>query len=82
MVNPLHNHLNVTICQNAADAIAQGFNYAAQGDKYKPIQIEQVVVVRDGTEAGRSTVDLVLKDENGQLYVAMLTGRLIKSIPC
>ena len=43
---------------------------------------DEAVVVRKGTVGGNSTVDLVLKDESGQKFVVMLTGALVKSIPC
>lgn len=75
-------HLRVVVCEDADDAIARGFDYAAQGDKFKPIEIETAVVVTNGTEAGNPTVDLVLVDQAGQRYVVMLTGALIKLIPC
>lgn len=81
MINPLHNHLDVTICADADDAKAQGFDYAAAGT-FKPIEVEKVVVVRNGTQAGNATVDFVLKDDSGQRFVFMVTGRLLKSIPC
>lgn len=82
MTNPVHNHLSITICQDAADAIAQGFNWNAAKPAVKPIEITNVVVVRKGTQAGNPTVDLVLQDETGQRFVCMVTGALIKSIPC
>lgn len=75
-------HLRVVVCKDAGDAIAQGFDYAAQGDKFKPIEIETAVVVLDGTESGKPSVDLVLVDQQGQRFVVMLTGALIKSLPC
>lgn len=73
--------LNVVICKDAADAIAQGYSYAADPD-FKPIEITKVVVVRNGTESGAATVDLVLVDESGQKFAVMLSGALLKSIPC
>ena len=76
------NHLSIVVCQDAGDAITKGFDYSAQGDTFKPIEIEQAVVVRNGTQQGNSTVDLVLRDQAGQKYVVMLTGALVKSIPC
>lgn len=82
MTNPLHNHLSITICQDGADAIAQGFNWREAVPPVKPIEIKKVVVVRRGTEAGNPTVDFVLEDETGQRFVCMVTGALIKSIPC
>lgn len=85
MTNPLHNHLNITICEDAADAIAKGFNWAAPqpGEQpVKPIEVQKVVVVRNGTQAGNPTVDFVLQDETGQRFVFMVTGALLKAIPC
>lgn len=76
----IQNSLSIVVAKNATDAIAQGFNY--KQPEYKSIEIEKVVVVEDGTMSSRSTVDLILKDESGQKYVVMLTGRLLKSIPC
>ena len=76
-------HLSIVICQDAGDAIAQGYNYSkAPAGEYKPIEISKAVVVRKGTESDKPTVDLILVDESGQKYVVMLTGALIKSIPC
>ena len=75
-------HLAVTVCADAEDAIAKGYDYDSKGDEFKPIEITEAVVVRDGTVGGNSTVDLVLKDGSGQKFVAMLTGALLKSIPC
>lgn len=72
-------HLKVTVCQDADDAIKKGFVYRAP---IKPVEIDNVVVVRNGTEGNNSTVDLLLKDEDGNQFVVMLTGNLLKSIPC
>lgn len=74
------NTLDIFICKDAEDASMKGHNY--RSPEFKPIEIEKVVVLREGTVEGNSTVDLVLKDESGQKFVVMLTGRLIKSIPC
>lgn len=83
MVNPLHQSLDIAICEDAEDAIKQGFNYAARpAGSVKPIEIKKVVVVRNGTQQGNSSVDFVLQDEDGQQFVFMVTGRLLKSIPC
>ena len=72
-------HLNVHICENAEDAIQKGHVYR---EGVKAVEIDKVVVVRKGTEAGNSTVDLVLKDQEGNTFVVMVTGNLLKSIPC
>lgn len=84
-VNPLHQHLSVTVCADADDAIAQGFNYAARppgAPRILPIEVKKVVVVRNGTQAGNATVDFLLEDDSGQQFVFMVTGALLKSIPC
>lgn len=77
----IHQHLDITICQDAEDAIAQGYVY--RDPEVKSIRIERVIVVRRGTESGKPTVDLIMVDPaTGQKYVAMLTGALVKTIPC
>ena len=60
------NHLPIVICQDAGDAIAQGYDYASKGDEFKPIELTQAVVVRNGTVGGNPTVDFVLTDETGK----------------
>ena len=80
MTNPIHNHLEVTVCDDAEDAVSKGFNYAKDGTK--PIEVKKVVVVRKGTQGGNPTVDFLLEDETGQRFVFMVTGNLLKSIPC
>lgn len=83
MVNSVHQHLSVTICRDADDAISRGYNYAAApAGEYKPIEVKEVVVVQKGTVNGNPSVDFVLQDEAGQKYVFMVTGNLLKSIPC
>lgn len=81
MINPMHNHLKVVVCNDAADAVAKGYDYVAQGG-YKPIAVKEVVVVNGGMQSGASSVDFVLEDEAGQKYVFLVTGKLLKSIPC
>lgn len=82
MINPMMNHLDISICADAAEAVAQGFNWAGATPAVKPVEVKQVVVVRNGTESGKSTVDFVMEDEAGQRFVFMVTGALLKSIPC
>lgn len=82
-MNPVHTTLNITICTDVDDARSKGFDYiAAPVGLYKPVEIEQVVVVCNGTQLGLPTVDFIVKDESGQRFVFMVTGRLLKSIPC
>ncbi len=74
------NHLSVVVCEDSHEAEASGYFYRAP--EVKAIEIEKVVVVKKGTEGGNTTVDLLLVDESGQKYVVMVTGALLKSIPC
>lgn len=82
MTDPIHNHLAVTICADAADAIEQGFDWTNAQPTVKPIEVKKVVVVRNGTQQGNATVDFLLEDETGQRFVFVVTGNLLKSIPC
>lgn len=48
--------------------------------EFRAIEIKHANIVRNGTERGRSTVDLVLEDGKGQKYMMMITGRLVKML--
>ena len=76
----IHYGLRIVVCEDAQDGINRGYVY--RRPEYAPIRIAQVVVVRNGTEEGNPSVDLLLEDENGQKYAALLSGRLLKAIPC
>ena len=73
--------LDVAICADAHDAVERGFVYRPENG-YRAVEIQKVVVVQNGTEEGNSTVDLIIVDADGNKSVVMLTGALIKSIPC
>lgn len=82
-VNPIHSHLNVTVCEDAAEAVAKGFEYhrVFEGRITHPIEIKRAVVVKRGTVSGKPTVDFILEDETGKRFVFMITGALLKSLP-
>ncbi len=80
MINPIHKHLSITVCDDADDAIKQGFDWAEQPD-VQPIEIEKVIVVRGGMKPGRASVDFVLRDAEGKRHVFMVTRALLQSIP-
>jgi hypothetical protein len=71
--------LNVVVCKDAESAVAAGFDY--KNKNIDPVEIKHVVVVQDGTQDGHPTVDFVLKDRDGNEYVVMVTGRLLKALP-
>jgi len=79
MINAIHASLKITICESVEDAVAQGFVY--KEPDYLPIEIIDIVVVKNGTKAGNSTADFILKDSTGQKFCFMVTSRLLKSIP-
>lgn len=72
----IQTHLALVICDSPEDAVAKGFDYKTE----KPVEIQQAVIVRNGTESGRSTVDLIIVDEKGNKFVVMLTGSIIQMI--
>lgn len=72
------NYLDVEVCKDAGDAVARGHFYH---EGYKLLTITKAVVVQNGTEQGNPTVDLVLQGEDGQKYVVMVTGNLLKMLP-
>jgi hypothetical protein len=71
-------HLSVVVCENADDAIQKGYDY--KGTDIKAVQIDKAVVVKNGTQAGDSTVDFLLSDEAGNRYVVLVTGNLLKTL--
>jgi hypothetical protein len=77
--NMPQNHLSIHICEDAKDAIKRGHIY--REPVYNEAMIEKIVVVKNGTEAGKSTVDITMIDKDGKRYVAMITGALLRSIP-
>ena len=67
------------------ESSAQAPNYNFKGTEFKAALLTQAVIVKKGTENGKTTVDLVLeiKDSKGKtesLCVAMITGAIIKGL--
>lgn len=75
------NHIAVTVCANPADAVAKGYSYNQWPDVPTPLNLEKAVIVQNGTVAGNPTVDLILVDETGKKYVALITARLLQALP-
>lgn len=74
----VQQHIKVTVCEDASDALRHGFLY--RPPIHMPIEIEQAVVVKKGTQAGRATVDLVMQDSSGQKYVCMVSAALLQAV--
>jgi hypothetical protein len=72
-------NLEIAICDSVQDAIDKGYSYSEP--EYKRARLVKAVVVKDGMESGNSSVDLILVDDSGQKYVALVSSALVKSIP-
>jgi len=68
------NDLNILLHDSPQEAP----NY--EQPEYKAANLTTAVVVGNGTVDGNPTVDFVFEDENGQKYVAMLTGGLVQNL--
>lgn len=55
-------------------------NYNSLPDEYTGLVFDEVLIVKKGTVSGKSTIDLIFKDESGNLFVAMTTGSLLRMI--
>lgn len=79
MVNPIHSALSVVICNDAADAVRQGYDWRTRTPPVKPAEVKKVVVVRNGTEQGGATADFLIETEDGP-YVFLVTTKLLDII--
>lgn len=48
--------------------------------EFRVANLTTAQIVGRGTAAGLPTVDFIFEDENGQKYVAMLTGGLVENL--
>ena len=76
----IQQHLDVIICKDATEATEKGHVYTGRG--VVPVTVQRVVVIRDGTELHNPTVDFLMVDQDGNEFVFMITGALLKSLPC
>ncbi len=61
-----------------SDSVAEAPNYEAP--EYLGADLETCQIVGRGTKEGNPTVDFIFVDENGQKYIAMLTGGLVENL--
>jgi hypothetical protein len=76
----LMRHLNLVVCESPEEAVEKGFKYS--DETHTLVNVENVVIVRNGMQSGAASVDFVMEDKDGNKYVFMVTGNLLKSIPC
>lgn len=74
-------HLSVELCSDALDAAAKGYHGHYKYRGVTPVNVAKVVIVRDGTEGHNSTADFLLEDAEGNKYMFVVTGNLLKSLP-
>ena len=74
MVGP--NILSIEIADSPDDAP----NWNRDFPDVRSCHISKAIIVSKGMESGKATVDLVVTDLEGNKFVAMLTGDLIKSL--
>lgn len=68
------NHLSITLHDSPDEAP----KYDKPEHLFASLTIARVV--GRGTVSGAPTVDFIFEDENGQKYVAMLTGGLVENL--
>lgn len=81
--NEVKSEVNVSIESDEAqklkveivNSVKEAPNYKKLGG-WKDATVEKVIIVRNGTKDGRSTVDVQLEDADGNKFIAMMTGRL------
>ena len=69
------NSVNIKICDTVEDAP----NYKKMGG-YTSLSIGDFVIVGQGRQSGRPTIDVLLTDDEGKRYVAMITGTLVEML--
>lgn len=70
--------LKISVFDYPGEAADAGYAYTAP---VKAATLQEAVIVRQGTKAGNPTVDLIFTDADGNKYVAMITGNLLKALP-
>lgn len=67
-------HLSIQICKDPSEAPVYS------KEQFKSVELTNAVVVKNGTQEGNPTVDLVFEDNEGNKFVALTTGRILKSL--
>lgn len=68
------NDLTITLHDTPADAPTY------QKGEYQGGFLQTARIVGQGTTGGNPTVDLIFQDNQGQKYIAMVTGALIQNL--
>jgi hypothetical protein len=68
--------LHIEICPNPETAP----NYNKDHPEFKSAYLIKAIIVKNGTVNGNSTVDLQFTDSDGNMFIAMSTATIIKSL--
>lgn len=80
-VNPITSTLKLALFEEPSQAAEAGYDYNGANHLAKPVEVKEVVVIKNGTQGGKSTADFILEDETGQKFVFMIPTALLRSIP-
>ena len=69
--------ITMSLNMKIVDSIDKAPNY---GDDVIPIRMDTAIIVRNGTQGGRSTVDLQCVDDKGKKYLIMVTGAILRNL--
>jgi len=69
--------ITLSINIQIAESIEKAPNY---GNDYTAIRMDRAIIVKNGTEGGRSSIDLQCTDAKGNKYLIMTTARLLKNL--
>lgn len=68
--------LTIEICETSQDAP----NWSRDHGDVRSCRIENAYIVKKGMQSGKATVDLLFTNKDGEKYVVLMTGRLIKGL--
>lgn len=76
---------NFKPCPNAlaisvANSVDEAPNWSRDYPDVRAVDIKKAIIVKGGMDSGKSTVDFVIVDQDGNENVAMLTGELVKNL--
>lgn len=69
-----------TLAIQIVDSPALAPNYSRDEIDTRAVTIDKAIVVKKGTQSGKTTVDFQIVDQQGAKFVAMLTGALVLNL--
>lgn len=78
--NPISMDFSIQLVKSPAEATMLGITRHEDYQHTKALRITNVVIVENGTQGGKPTLDIQLVDAEGNTYVAMTTAALIGGV--